>query len=63
MANRLLELIETIPLRGSRIQNEYTSRVQTSRYEQYNRPSSIDDCDCTGDGDCVCVDCNECGND
>ena len=59
MANGLLDMVGTIPLRGSKIPIEYLQKAQTPRYEQ---PYSVDDCDCTG-GDCVCTDCNECGND
>jgi len=65
MVKTLLEVAGTIPLKGGEFK-QYSPRNTIGRgYKQYCDcgDCSSDNCDCTQGGDCVCVDCNECGND
>jgi len=59
---KLLDKIGEIQLKGSPIsysQRDYSLKSNAG----YCSDCGGDNCDCGSDGDCVCTDCNECGND
>jgi hypothetical protein len=61
---KLLDKIGGIQLKGSPIsysKRDYSLKSNTGYCDCGDCTS--DDCNCGSDGDCVCTDCNECGND
>ena len=65
MAKTLLEVAGALPLAG-REYGLYSPRNSLKKSYQSAcdcGDCTSDNCDCGPSGDCVCTDCNECGND
>jgi hypothetical protein len=63
MVEKLLEKVGEIRLNGNKISSsrrDYSAKKYASNCDSGD--CSSDNCDCTQSGDCVCVDCNEGGN-